>query len=172
MYVGTKLLTTDSQVSILWNLKLVGSRHETHLQLDRAWEEQKGEDRRQTDEHWTGNQSAYQSIIIKDLRPPHSRPCCSALTSLRQDGGPMDGDVLKVYRSYFHDNPQTSQQGTPRQHQVTRCRVKDTPINAVSSQVVVCRLWINVCCWSNEMRKHCLTIFLIWHKRGVFRPGF
>lgn len=34
------LHTTNCQVPILWHLKLVGGRHETHLQLDRAWEEE------------------------------------------------------------------------------------------------------------------------------------
>lgn len=101
------------------------------------------------------------------LQPPTPSPHIpTALTSLWQDGGPVDGDVLKGYRSGFHDNPQTSHQSTPGQHQITRGRIEDTPINAVSNQVVVRRLWIYVFCWLkkswtqvhkvvNEMRNHC-----------------
>lgn len=77
-------------------------------------------------------------------------PCCSSLTCLWQDGGPMDGDIFKGYRGVFHDNPQISHQGTPGQHQVTRRWVEDTPIDAVSNQVKVWRLWVYVCCWSRR----------------------
>lgn len=69
----------------------------------------------------------------------------------------MDGHIFKGYRGGIHDNPQISNQGTPGQDQVTRCRVEDTPINAVSNQVVVGRFWIYVCGLSKR-------IFLIWHK--------
>lgn len=40
--------------------------------------------------------------------------CSSSLTSLWQDGGPMDGDIFKSYRGGFHDHPHISHQGAPR----------------------------------------------------------
>lgn len=55
------------------------------------------------------------------------------LTTLRQDGSPVDDHILKVNRSRFHDNPMTSHQGTPSQHEVTRRGVENTSINAVFS---------------------------------------
>lgn len=63
----------------------------------------------------------------------------------------MDGHIFKGYRSGIHDNPQISNQGTPGQHQVTRRRVEDTAINAVSNQVVVGRFWIYVCGLSKKI---------------------
>lgn len=64
---------------------------------------------------------AHQSITIKELlHMLKTLLLYSALTSFWQDGGPVDCDVLKDYRCAFHYNPQTSHQGTPGQHQVTR----------------------------------------------------
>lgn len=63
--------------------------------------------------------------------------CCSSLTSLWQDGGPMDGDIFKSYRGGFHDHPHISHQGAPCQHQVTSRWIEDTAIYAVSYQVVI-----------------------------------
>lgn len=98
----------------------------------------KREGEAKSDEHLNWKSGHHISLL-------YSHPCSPALTSLGQDGCPMDGNIFKVYRGDFQVNPQTSRQGTPYQHQVTRCWVEDTPINAVSAQVVVRRLWAHVC---------------------------
>lgn len=63
----------------------------------------------------------------------------------------MDGDIFKCNRGGVHGHSEIPHQGAPSQHQVTGCRVEDTPINAVSNQVVVCRLWVYLCCWSKDI---------------------
>lgn len=76
------LPTTNSQVSVLWNLKLVGGRHETHFQLDRAWEEQKGEERRHRERQ---NQMTTELEVNQLFSPSQSKissPLTSVLTSL------------------------------------------------------------------------------------------
>lgn len=82
--------------------------------------------------------------MFRPLTPPLGER--AALTFFGQDGGPVNGDIFKSHWCGFHDNTQIPRQSAPRYYQVARCRVEDSAIDAVSNQIMVCRLWANVYC--------------------------
>lgn len=146
MYKNYLPLTARFPFSETSNLLVAGMRRTSNWTEPERSRKVKREDIDRGKIRWPLNWKSSSSSVLHNQRSPApsllcSHPCCPALTSLWQDGGPMDGDIFKGNRGDFHDNSQISHQGTPCQHQVTRCWVEDTPINAVSNQVVVCRLW-------------------------------
>lgn len=65
----------------------------------------------------------------------------------------MNSDVFKSHWCGFHDNTQIPRESAPRYYQVARSRVEDSPINAMSYEIMVWRLLADICLRSKKKKK-------------------